>query len=171
MLRHLGLGAFLPGDPAPPLIDALVWESRLPRVLLAAVVGAALSISGAVLQAVTRNPLAEPYLLGVSSGASAGAVSTMLLGIGAGAVTLSAGAFVGALTAFGIVLLLLGGGRASDPSRVVLTRVLVSQFFSAVSSLVLMLSAMPPMRPAVSRTGCWAHSEAPDGIRCSWPVR
>lgn len=141
VLRHLGLGAFLPGDPAPPLIDALVWESRLPRVLLAAVVGAALSISGAVLQAVTRNPLAEPYLLGVSSGASAGAVSTMLLGIGAGAVTLSAGAFVGALTAFGIVLLLLGGGRASDPSRVVLTGVLVSQFFSAVSSLVLMLSA------------------------------
>lgn len=136
ILGHLGIPAFA---PAPPLIDALVWESRLPRVLLAAVVGAGLSVSGAVLQAVTRNPLAEPYLLGVSSGASTGAVSVMILGFGAGAVTLSAGAFGGALIAFTCVLALIGGGAISNPSRVVLTGVLVSQFFSAITSLVLML--------------------------------
>ena len=139
VLRHVGLGAVAPGSPVPPLIDALVWESRLPRVLLAAVVGFGLSVSGAVLQSVTRNPLAEPYLLGVSSGASTGAVAVMILGFGSGAVSLSTGAFAGALLAFGIVLLLIGGGRVSNPARVVLTGVLVSQFFSAITSLVLML--------------------------------
>lgn len=139
VLRHAGLGAIAPGPPVPPLIDSLIWESRLPRVLLAATVGAGLSVSGAVLQSVTRNPLAEPYLLGVSSGASTGAVLVMVLGVGAGAVTLSTGAFAGALAAFGIVLLLIGGGRVADPARVVLTGVLVSQFFSAITSLVLML--------------------------------
>jgi iron complex transport system permease protein len=141
LARHLGLGALVPNHgAASSLIDALIWESRLPRVLLAVVVGVGLSLSGAVLQAVTRNPLAEPYLLGVSSGASTGAVAVLLLGVGAGAVSLSTGAFAGALLAFGIVLVLIGGGRASNPSRVVLTGVLVSQFFSALTSLILMLS-------------------------------
>lgn len=138
VLRHLGLGD-LAGAAPPPLIDALVWESRLPRVLLAAVVGLGLSVSGAVLQSITRNPLAEPYLLGISSGASTGAVCIMILGVGSGALTLSTGAFIGALTSFGIVLLLIGGGRVSNPARVVLTGVLVSQFFSALTSLILML--------------------------------
>lgn len=137
--HRLGLGAISPVPPSPPLIDALIWESRLPRVLLAGVVGLGLSVSGAVLQAITRNPLAEPYLLGVSSGASTGAVSVMILGFGAGAISLSAGAFVGALAAFAIVLVLIGGGRVSNPARVVLTGVLVSQFFSALTSLTLML--------------------------------
>lgn len=139
VLRHAGLGGLAPAPAVPPLIDSLIWDSRLPRVLLAAVVGAGLSVSGAVLQSVTRNPLAEPYLLGISSGASTGAVAVMVLGVGAGAVSLSAGAFAGALAAFAIVLLLIGGGRVADPARVVLTGVLVSQFFSAVTSLVLML--------------------------------
>lgn len=139
VLRRLGLAALAPGEPVPPLLDALVWESRLPRVLLAAVVGLGLSVSGAVLQSVTRNPLAEPYLLGVSSGASTGAVAVLVLGLGSGAITLSAGAFAGALFAFSIVLALMGGGRVSNPARVVLTGVLVSQFFSALTSLVLML--------------------------------
>lgn len=139
ILRNIGLGALAPVPAAPPLIDALIWESRLPRVLLAAVVGLGLSVSGAVLQSITRNPLAEPYLLGVSSGASTGAVAIMVLGLGSGAVTLSTGAFAGALAAFAIVLVLIGGGRVSNPARVVLTGVLVSQFFSAITSLVLML--------------------------------
>ncbi|WP_293783323.1 iron ABC transporter permease [uncultured Aeromicrobium sp.] len=139
LMRHLGLDALAPGGEAPPLIDALIWESRLPRVLLAGVVGMGLAVSGAVLQSITRNPLAEPYLLGVSSGASTGAVAVMILGIGSGAISLSAGAFVGALVAFSIVLVLIGGAKVSNPARVVLTGVLVSQFFSAVTSLVLML--------------------------------
>lgn len=92
-----------------------------------------------MLQSITRNPLAEPYLLGVSSGASTGAVLIMVAGLGSGAVSLSTGAFAGALLAFVIVLALIGGGRVSNPARVVLTGVLVAQFFSAVTSLVLML--------------------------------
>ncbi|GAA2110548.1 iron chelate uptake ABC transporter family permease subunit [Streptomyces synnematoformans] len=139
ILRHVGLGGIAPTPPLPGLLDALIWESRFPRVLLAAAVGAALAVSGAVLQAVTRNPLADPYLLGVSSGASTGAVAVLLLGI-AGGVSLSTGAFVGGLVAFGLLLVLLGGGRVASPSRVVLTGMLVYWFFSAVTSLILMIS-------------------------------
>ncbi|WP_372482386.1 FecCD family ABC transporter permease [Streptomyces bambusae] len=139
ILRHIGLGSVAPTPPLPGLLDALVWESRFPRVLLAAAVGMALAVSGTVLQAVTRNPLADPYLLGVSSGASTGAVAVLLLGLG-GSISLSSGAFAGGLLSFGLLLLLLGGGRVSSPSRVVLTGVLVSQFFAAVTSVVLMVS-------------------------------
>lgn len=139
ILRHAGLGAIAPTPPLPGLLDALIWESRFPRVLLAAAVGMALAVSGAVLQAVTRNPLADPYLLGVSSGASTGAVAVLLLGIG-GSISLSTGAFVGGLVSFGLLLALLGGGRVASPSRVVLTGVLVSQFFAAVTSVILMVS-------------------------------
>ncbi len=139
IMRHVGLDAIAPAPPLPGLLDALVWESRFPRVLLAAAVGMALAVSGAVLQAVTRNPLADPYLLGVSSGASTGAVAVLLLGIG-GSVSLSTGAFAGGLASFGLLLLLLGGGRVASPSRVVLTGVLVSQFFAALTSVILMVS-------------------------------
>ncbi|MEV4281743.1 FecCD family ABC transporter permease [Actinoplanes xinjiangensis] len=138
-LRHIGLDAIAPAEPLPRLLDALIWQSRIPRVLLAGAVGVALAVSGTVLQSVTRNPLADPYLLGVSSGASTGAVAVLLLGIGTG-ISLSAGAFIGALISFGVLLLLLGGGRVANPSRVVLTGVLVSQFFAAVTSVVLMVS-------------------------------
>src|SRR5674476_516109 len=85
---HLGL----PGAPVPPLTDSIVWQLRLPRVLTAAAVGAGLALSGAVMQSVTRNPLADPYLLGLSSGASLGAVSVVILGVG---VVLPAAAFAG----------------------------------------------------------------------------
>jgi iron complex transport system permease protein len=140
VLRHVGLGAIAPSEPLPRLLDALIWESRIPRVLLGGAVGIALAVSGAVLQSVTRNPLADPYLLGVSSGASTGAVAVLMLGVGAGSLSLSTGAFAGALVSFGVLLLLLGGGRVASPARVVLTGVLVSQFFAAVTSVVLMVS-------------------------------
>lgn len=140
IMRHLGLGAIAPNPPLPELLDALIWESRVPRVLLAGVVGIALTVSGAVLQSVTRNPLADPYLLGVSSGASTGAVAVLLLGFGGGSLSLSAGAFIGALCSFAVLMLLIGGGRVSNPARVVLTGVLVSQFFAAVTSVILMIN-------------------------------
>ncbi|WP_335583124.1 FecCD family ABC transporter permease [Mycobacterium sp. MS1601] len=139
ILRHIGLSALAPTEPLPALMDALVWQSRVPRVLLSGLVGAALAASGAVLQSVTRNPLADPYLLGVSSGASTGAVAVLLLGVGGG-ISLSAGAFVGALVSFSVLLLLIRGGRVTSPSRVVLTGVLVSQFFAAVTSVILMIN-------------------------------
>jgi iron complex transport system permease protein len=78
--RSLGVRLGLPVAPLPRLLDSLIWDLRLPRVLLAALVGAALAVCGAVLQSVTRNSLADPYLLGVSSGASTGAVVVVVLG-------------------------------------------------------------------------------------------
>ncbi|MFK0106150.1 iron chelate uptake ABC transporter family permease subunit [Streptomyces sp. NPDC091217] len=99
---HLGLGE----GTLAPLRDGIVWNLRMPRTLLAAVCGAGLAVCGAVMQSLLRNPLADPFVLGVSSGASTGAVAVVVLGVGGGAVSLSAGAFLGALLSFGLVLLL-----------------------------------------------------------------
>ncbi|HWH97460.1 MAG TPA: iron chelate uptake ABC transporter family permease subunit, partial [Pseudolysinimonas sp.] len=64
-------------SPLPVLRDGIVWELRLPRILTAAAVGAGLALVGAIMQALTRNQLADPYLLGISSGASLGAVTVL----------------------------------------------------------------------------------------------
>ncbi|WP_328622114.1 FecCD family ABC transporter permease [Streptomyces sp. NBC_00354] len=133
---HLGLDV----EPLPPLVDSLIWDLRLPRVLLAALVGASLAVCGTVLQAVTRNALADPYLLGVSSGASTGAVTVVVLGIGASTLGATGGALAGALLSFGLLLLLLRR-TGLDSVRIVLTGVVVGQLFTAVTSLVLMASA------------------------------
>jgi iron complex transport system permease protein len=117
-----------------PLRDGIVWELRLPRVLTAAAVGAGLAIAGAVMQAITRNPLADPYLLGLSSGASLGAVAVLLLGA---AVLLPVAAFVGAMIALGITLLLASSLGTITPTRTVLAGLAVSAFAGAITSLVI----------------------------------
>ncbi|WP_019813304.1 FecCD family ABC transporter permease [Saccharomonospora saliphila] len=119
--------------------EGIVWDLRLPRTLLAVLCGAGLALCGAVMQSLLRNPLADPFVLGVSSGASTGAVLVVVLGVGGAALTLSSGAFVGAVVAFGLVLVLshiLGG----TTDRVVLSGVAVMQFFSALTSFVLLTS-------------------------------
>lgn len=137
VLNVLAARAGLIEHSLPPLVASLVWDLRVPRVLMAALVGAGLAVCGATLQAVTRNSLADPYLLGVSSGASTGAVLVVVLGIGGGAIGATGGAFIGALASFGLLLLLLrrGGWR---PIRIVLTGVVVGQLFAALTSLILM---------------------------------
>ncbi|MGV8895821.1 MAG: putative F420-0 ABC transporter permease subunit [Rhodoglobus sp.] len=127
---HLGFGV----SPLPLLRDGIVWELRLPRVLTAAAVGAGLAIAGAVMQAITRNPLADPYLLGLSSGASLGAVAVLLLGA---AVLLPLAAFLGAMVALGLTLLLARSLGAITPSRTVLAGLAVSALASAITSLVI----------------------------------
>ncbi|ARQ71056.1 FecCD family ABC transporter permease [Streptomyces marincola] len=122
------------------LRDEIVWNLRLPRVLLAAVCGAGLAVCGAVMQSLLRNPLADPFVLGVSSGASTGAVLVVVLGAGGGALSVSGGAFLGAVCSFALVLLLshtLGGTQ----DRVVLAGVAAMQLFSALTSFVVMTSA------------------------------
>ncbi len=79
--------------------ETVIWDYRLSRALVAAFCGAGLALSGAIMQSLLRNPLAEPYVLGISAGASTGAVAIVILGVGAGAVSLSAGAFAGAFAA------------------------------------------------------------------------
>lgn len=138
--RVLGSRLGLDVQPLPPLVDSLVWDLRLPRVLMAALVGASLAVCGTVLQAVTRNALADPYLLGVSSGASTGAVTVVVLGVGASTLGVTGGALAGALLSFGLLLLLLRR-TGLDSVRIVLTGVVVGQLFTALTSLVLMASA------------------------------
>lgn len=124
-------------DAPSQLRQSILFDLRLPRVLMAAVVGAALAVAGVVMQAVTRNDLAEPYLLGVSSGASTGAVAVITLLGTAAPVGLTLGAAAGALVSFGVLLLMLIGATLSA-TRVVLTGVLVGQLFSALTSLLLL---------------------------------
>ncbi|MBM7369487.1 iron complex transport system permease protein [Gordonia hydrophobica] len=123
-----------------PIKEAIVWNLRLPRTLLAAACGAGLAVCGVILQSLLRNPLADPFILGISSGASTGAVVVVILGIGAGTLGLAGGAFIGSLVAFGIVLLLAtAAGGTTD--RVVLAGVAGTQLFSALTSFIVFTSA------------------------------
>ncbi len=136
--HHLGFGQLLGLEPLSILRDAMVWELRLPRVLTAACVGAGLAVSGAIMQSLTRNPLADPYLLGLSSGASLGAVLVLLLGVG---VLLPVAAFVGAVAALAASLTLAGSLGQLTPTRTVLAGLAVSQLCAAVTSFIIFWSA------------------------------
>ncbi|WP_394560742.1 FecCD family ABC transporter permease [Aquipseudomonas alcaligenes] len=116
----------------------ILWVIRAPRVLLGALVGAGLALIGCALQAATRNPLADPHLLGVSSGAAFGAVLVLLyLGEFAGALSLPLGAFVGALAS--LLLVLAVAGRLHS-ERLLLGGVAVSFLLMALSNLLLFMS-------------------------------
>ncbi|PRE45450.1 FecCD family ABC transporter permease [Burkholderia multivorans] len=138
VLHHLsggGAGA-APSDAQ----DAIVWMIRLPRVLLGAIVGAALAVVGVALQAATANRLADPHLLGVSSGATLGAVAaTLWFGAAFGPLTLPAMAFAGALAAMALAVAL--GARAGrlDSQRLLLSGISVSFVMMALANLLLYL--------------------------------
>ncbi|WP_417309190.1 FecCD family ABC transporter permease [Devosia sp.] len=123
-----------------PIHESVIWDYRLSRALVAACCGAGLALCGAILQSLLRNALAEPYVLGISAGASTGAVAVIVLGVGAGAVTLSAGAFVGAFVAFGFVAL-LSRGASGSATRTILAGVAASQLFNALTSYIVSTSA------------------------------
>ncbi|WP_374197759.1 putative F420-0 ABC transporter permease subunit [Microbacterium sp. EST19A] len=121
-----------------PIRDAIIWEGRVPRVLTAAAVGGGLALCGAVMQALTHNPLADPYLLGLSSGASTGAVIVIVLGA---AVALPFAAFAGALIALALTLGLSRAAGSATSTAVVLAGLAVSAVLSALTSLVIFWSA------------------------------
>lgn len=139
--RRLGL---ISGEQVSVLADRIVWELRMPRVLGALAVGASLAICGVILQSLTRNELADPYLLGISSGASVGAVAVLVFGISLPLVpenlTITVAAFGGALLAL-IVVLVLATGRSGSlpPSRTILAGVAVGQLCGAFTSLAIMV--------------------------------
>ncbi|AJI79967.1 ABC-type Fe3+-siderophore transport system, permease component [Corynebacterium singulare] len=128
-------------DPAYPrpseLRTSILTELRIPRVLMAAFVGAILAVCGVVMQAITHNDLAEPYLLGVSSGASTGAVVAILFSTWQYGIIVGAG--IGALVSF-LLLMLLLRHSAADATKVVLTGVLIGFLFQALTSLVVTAS-------------------------------
>ncbi len=114
----------------------IVWHLRAPRVLLGMMVGVLLSLSGVGMQAYTKNPLADPYVLGISSGASCGAVIAMLtpfLGF-FGKNQTAIGAFVGALLAIFLVYTLSNSGRERAPIKLILIGVAVTSMFSALTN-------------------------------------
>lgn len=120
--------------------EAIVWNIRFPRAILAMMVGAGLAIVGASLQAVTRNPLADPHLLGISSGGAFGAIFALLhSGLFLGALTVPLLAFIGALAA---TLIVLGVSRLADASsadRLVLAGVAVSFIIMAAANGLIFL--------------------------------
>lgn len=119
--------------------ESIVWEVRFPRVLLAALVGAGLAVVGAVLQAVTRNPLADPHLLGVSSGGALGAILALLhTGLVFGLITVPLFAFAGSLLATGAVILVTRFS-GSTPDRLVLGGVAVAFVATALGNLFIFL--------------------------------
>ena len=122
-----------------PIDHGILWSYRLPRAIIAMACGASLAVSGVVLQALLRNPLADPYILGLSAGASTGAVAVAILGFGAGILTLSGGAFIGALLTFGFVALLArmaqgNGAGATSSLALLLAGVAGAQLFHALPS-------------------------------------
>ena len=125
-----------------PIDEGVVWNYRLTRALVAAACGAGLATCGVILQSLLRNPLADPYLLGISAGASTGAVLVALMGVGGGLVSLSAGAFVGAMAAFALVILLArASGTSSGTGQIILAGIAGSQLFNALTAFLITKSA------------------------------
>ncbi|MDZ7778607.1 MAG: iron ABC transporter permease [Gemmatimonadota bacterium] len=143
------LGAL--GGGGDPVARDIVVRLRLPRVLLGLLVGGGLAISGATFQALLRNPLAEPYILGISGGASVGAVLVLAFGwIAAGSWALPLAAFIGALVAIGLVFrVATATGRAMDVRVLLLAGVVVAAFFSACIAFILSISPARTVQSAV----------------------
>lgn len=135
IVHKLGLGE---ATAVSRLREGIVWDLRLPRVLAAGAVGAGLALCGAVMQALTRNPLADPYLLGLSSGASVGAVFFMLAGA---ALLMPIGAFLGAAMALVITLSVARALGAITATRVILAGLAVSALASALTSFLIFWTA------------------------------
>jgi iron complex transport system permease protein len=119
---------------------AIVWDIRFPRALLAALVGAGLGITGAALQSVTRNPLADPHLLGISSGGAVGAIAALLhTGLFLGLLTVPLMAFGGALLATLMVLAAARLTGATSADRLVLAGVAISFILMAAANVLIFL--------------------------------
>ena len=129
----------------------ILMEIRLPRALLGVLVGGGLALAGSVFQALLRNPLAEPYILGISGGSAAGAVLVLSLGLTAtSSAALPVAAFAGALLAVLLVFRVAASAdRGLDVRVLLLAGVVVGSFFTAVIALILSLSEAQAVRSAV----------------------
>src|SRR6266705_2078953 len=133
------IASHLTGRSAGTVDDEIIWQIRLPRVLLAAIVGAALTTAGTVVQVLVRNALADPYLLGISSGASVGATAVLLFGVFAslGLWAISAGSIIGALVAMATVFAVARQGGTLAPTQLILCGVVMAAFFEAITSFLI----------------------------------
>lgn len=130
----------------------IIWDLRLPRVMLAATVGASLALSGATYQGLFRNPLADPFLIGVASGAGLGASIVLVSGVTTeywGVSVLPIAAFVGAITAVAIAYTIARDSGGLPLTNLLLSGVVIAALASAVTTL-LMIRSDPDLRPVLS---------------------
>jgi iron complex transport system permease protein len=144
LIAALGIALALGSARAPTL--EIVLEIRLPRVLLAALVGAGLAAAGAMLQALLQNPLADPYVLGISGGATLFGVAALALGVGLGPGAVPGAAFLGALAATGVLYWIARPAGRVPPHALLLTGVVLNAF--AGSLIVFVTLALDPSRMA-----------------------
>lgn len=135
---------FQDGTAIKPAAESIIWFVRAPRVILALLVGMGLALVGVVMQAMVQNPLADPYILGISSGASLGATFAILIGFstipGFANFGISFGAFWGALIASILVFLFSSIGGRMTSIKLILSGTIISAMFSALTSLIVFLS-------------------------------
>ena len=140
-LFHLNLDNVM-SQVSPSHMD-IIWQIRLPRVIMSAVVGAGLAMCGTVMQASVQNPLAEPYILGISAGASLGATFSLLIGSASGVLFgfgTAIWAFIGALGASFFVMVLSGIGGRMSTVKMVLSGSIASALFIAISNFIVYIS-------------------------------
>lgn len=137
-------------EDIPRNLEMIIWNIRFPRVLLALFIGAALSLAGAAFQGLLRNPLADPYTIGVSSGASLGSVLVLyfqinLLGLGSFSLPVVAiiGGFVALMIVFGMTRL---SNRGMAIETIILAGIIISAFIGAIVSLIIAISSQEDMR-------------------------
>jgi len=164
IVRHKTTGSPLAGSASAASV-AIVWNLRLPRALLAFVVGAALSVSGAVMQSVLRNPLASSYTLGVSSGASLGAGIIILYGISVPLLGVMALPLAGFVFGLGTILLAISFASRLDSrmenNTIILTGMVFSLFVNAVTTLLSALSREQMQRLIYWQMGSFSMRDWP----------
>ena len=150
----------------PDAWNTIIWKLRLPRIVLAGIVGMALAMSGATYQGLFRNPLADPYLIGVASGAGLGATIVLVTGVPLyllGISLLPAAAFAGAIGAVAAAYVIARQAEGLPLTTLILAGVAIASFTGAVTSLI-MLRSDPDLRPVLSWllggfiTAQWRHS-------------
>jgi len=126
------------------IAQTVIWELRAPRAYIAFVTGGLLSLAGVLMQVLLRNPLADPYILGVSGGASVAALLAMSAGLASG--WISGSAFIGALLSILLVFGLAHGKGHWNPSRLLLTGVVIAAGWGAAINFILSISPDEPLR-------------------------
>jgi ABC-type Fe3+-siderophore transport system, permease component len=150
-----------PGEGVDPTLMTIVWEVRIPRVLLMALAGAALAGAGAAYQGLFRNPLADPYLIGVAAGANLGALAAVALNLPnafAGLLALPLAAFLGGILTVGLVYRLARVGKTLPLTTLLLSGVAVGAMLNALSLglLMLMVGRIAPYRAWIWMLGGYA---------------
>jgi iron complex transport system permease protein len=176
-LRWSELWSALGSPQTAQTTQSLILELRLTRALSAFATGGLLSLAGALMQVLVRNPLADPYVLGISGGAAVAALLAMLLGLGG--VWLTGSAFGGALFAMALVFGLARGRGSWTPTRLLLTGVVLAAGWGALISFILAISPDSNMRGMLfwlMGDLSFAHSSLPPlfmlllGLLLSWPL-